>query len=569
MSSFLILFIFYFLILFSLIGYGALFIKFFTKERLFHDFGYLGVLGILFALLISYISNLILPHGYLFNCIFIFIGFLGFVIFLNKNFSLFRKNFYLLILVFLFLLISLIMFKNHDDFTYYHFSYTYILTQFDALVGTGQFNHGFRTPSSIFYLNSLFYLPFIKYFSFNFSSVYILGFANIIFLKGSGLSTDVFKINKSKILKNYKLTNYLAILSFIFINTFFYRIGEYGTDRAAQILILVLVYEIFRMFENIKDSRLSNLKIYSLITIIVSLKAFYILYLLFFIPIFIYYLKKDKLSKFIKDNFKQKYFLICTLIFTLVLLTYFFNTACLIYPLHFTCFENFSWSIPKEQVIAMNNHYQTWSKAGMTPNYKIENPEEYIKYFNWVSGWIDGYFFNKVSDFLLGIFFIFIIFIVTFSLISSGRKKIFLNKYHLSLYFIITLLFFEWFYNHPSLRYGGFCLVVLLIFIPLSFFLSSYTIEIKKFNKAVIILILIGISVFIGRNINRIHKEINFYKYKPLSNIFYYMDEKHFVVHKQVYEIISSYQICKNTDQCDKKSKRIKKVLGKLIFINK
>ena len=110
---------------------------------------------------------------------------------------------------------------------------------------------------------------------------------------------------------------------------------------------------------------------------------------------------------------------------------------------------------------------------------------------------------------------------------------------------------------------------MLLIFIPLASFLSSYTIETKKFNKAVIILILIGISVFIVRNINRINKEISFYKYKPLSNIFYYMDEKHFAVHKQVYEIITSYQICKNTNQCDKKSNRIKKVLGKFIFINK
>ena len=188
-----------------------------------------------------------------------------------------------------------------------------------------------------------------------------------------------------------------------------------------KFLILVLVYEIFRMFENFEESKLANLKIYSLITIIVSLKAFYILYLLFFIPIFIYYLKRYKLSIFIKDNFKQKYFLVYTLIFTLVLLTYFFNTACLIYPLHFTCFENFSWSIPKEQVIAMNNHYQTWSKAGMTPNYKVENPEEYIKYFNWVGGWIDGYFFNKVSDFLLGIFFVFIIFI--YYIFSNKLRK--------------------------------------------------------------------------------------------------------------------------------------------------
>jgi hypothetical protein len=568
MVNIFILFIFYFLILFSLIGYGTLFVKFFTREQIIQDFGYLGILGILFALLISYVSNLILPHGYLFNCIFIFVGILSFTIFIKNNFNLLKKDFLLLIFVFLFLSIALIMFKNHDDFPYYHFSYTYNLTQFDLLVGTGQFNHGFRTPSSIFYLNSLFYLPFIKYFSFNFSSVYILGFVNIIFLKNNGLYTNVFKLNKSKILKNYKLTNYLATLSFIFINVFFYRIGEYGTDRAAQILILVLVFEIFRMFENIEDQRLSNLKIYSLITIIISLKAFYILYLLFFIPIFTYYLKKYKLTKTINENFKQKYILIYLLIFVLVLLTYFFNTGCLIYPLHFTCFENLSWSIPKEQVIAMNNHYQTWAKAGMTPNYKVGNPEEYIKYFNWVGGWIDGYFFNKISDFLLGVFFLCIVFIITFLSISSGRKKISFNKYHLYSYLIIVLLFFEWFYNHPSLRYGGFCLIALLTFIPLSFFLSSYTIEIKKFNKAIIILILISLSVFIVRNISRIDKEIDFYKYKPLSNIFYYIDEKHFAVYNQVSDFIKEYEMCKVDITCKDNKNPIYEIFGKYIFRN-
>ena len=40
-------------------------------------------------------------------------------------------------------------------------------------------------------------------------------------------------------------------------------------------------------------------------------------------------------------------------------------------------------------------------KGGATPNFRVENPEIYIKNLNWVSNWIDIYFFNKVSDFLL------------------------------------------------------------------------------------------------------------------------------------------------------------------------
>ena len=49
----------------------------------------------------------------------------------------------------------------------------------------------------------------------------------------------------------------------------------------------------------------------------------------------------------------------------------------------------------------MNNWYEQWSKAGAGPNFRVENASEYIKYFNWVSNWMDMYFFNKVSDFVL------------------------------------------------------------------------------------------------------------------------------------------------------------------------
>ena len=69
----------------------------------------------------------------------------------------------------------------------------------------------------------------------------------------------------------------------------------------------------------------------------------------------------------------------------------------------FTC-SNFSWAIPAEEVNQMNQWYQQWSKAGASPNFRVENPTQYIENLNWLSNWIDTYFFNKVSDYLLGLF---------------------------------------------------------------------------------------------------------------------------------------------------------------------
>ena len=38
---------------------------------------------------------------------------------------------------------------------------------------------------------------------------------------------------------------------------------------------------------------------------------------------------------------------------------------------------------------------------------------------------------------------------------------------------MLTLLFAEWFYNHPALRYGGYPLIALLLFLPIAQYLSK------------------------------------------------------------------------------------------------
>ena len=88
----------------------------------------------------------------------------------------------------------------------------------------------------------------------------------------------------------------------------------------------------------------------------------------------------------------------------------FINSGCLVYPATFTCSENLYWSFPKETVNDVNEWYELWSKAGATPNYVVEDRKFYIANFNWFGNWIDNYFFNKVSDFLLGLTFLGLIF---------------------------------------------------------------------------------------------------------------------------------------------------------------
>ena len=124
------------------------------------------------------------------------------------------------------LLIFISVGKNHDDFLYYHFPYTYLLTEFSHPIGLGQLNNGFRSPSSIFFISSLFYLPGAEYYLFHITPAFILGFANIILYK--------IVIDK-KLFEKLKFFNLLALFSFCLINIFFYCLAEHGTDRSGMI----------------------------------------------------------------------------------------------------------------------------------------------------------------------------------------------------------------------------------------------------------------------------------------------------------------------------------------------
>jgi len=217
----------------------------------------------------------------------------------------------------------------------------------------------------------------------------------------------------------------------------------------------------------------------------------------------------------------------------------------------------------------MNNWYELWSKAGAGPNFRIENPEEYIKGFNWVANWIDIYFFNKITDFILGIIFLISIFLLFFKDNFFNKKIIKIDNHVYFVYVLIIILGVEWFYNHPALRYGGYHILALLVFIPISIKLSSSKVIIKKYTRITIALVSITIIIFISRNINRIINEMEFYDYKPITQTYYLVDDSHFRIQKKMDKLIEKYNRCKISNvECDKDVK-IKKVMGKFIFINK
>ena len=504
--SFLILFII------STIGYGFLFSKLIFKEFVVLNYGYQGILGFFILCLISIITSYFTAHNFLHNIIIHTLGTIFFFsnLFNNKKDRL--KELKILILITLALLIGLYVFKNHDDFPYYHLTYALNLSENKFMIGMGSFGHGFKTPSSIFYYHSLLYLPYIKYYLFHAGPFIILIFFNYILL-----TKIFFKYQKQE----FDIIYYLSLLNFIFIDVVFYRIGEHGVDRSGQILLILSFIIFLDLLFFKKDEEKTNLKINFILVMIFlasSMKALFYIYLIL-VPIIL--LKTDYLKKY----FKKKNLLIITILsLSLVsnLSNNFFSTGCFLYPEKRTCVENFDWSLTKKEVSKMKTHYEWWAKAGGGPGYKSEIPKkDYVKNFNWVDNWIERHFFNKISDTLLGILFIASL---CFLLFYTKKKKKIEQRKTLLVYLILSVFFIEWFLIHPSMRYGGYILFALPIFIFVSTKIEKYDVTKKKALISTTLLIFLTLFSYNLRNYLRLEKEINFYNYEPVKSPYFNVD---------------------------------------------
>ena len=508
----------YLTILFSIIGFGYLSSKILSIRL---SLGELGLSGILFMTILSYITNLAFPHNFIHNSIFLVLGLFACLSLLRKR--LFRKRIKLILIISSILFIGILMFKTHDDFLYYHFPYTVSLIEFKKIFGLGNLEHGFRTPSSIFYFNSLFYLPIIEKSLINSGAIFFLIFTNIFLIK------KIFNQLKNK--KNDFIL-ILSLLSLIFINTIFYRLAEHGTDRSALILIFILAIYYLESVNRILTKinfKYFYKKILIIILLILSLKSFYLIYTIFLFLLFFEYRRILFNENFYKILFSEKvgyYFLFGAFIF---IFTIFSNTGCLIYPASFTCIDFLSWSIPKSEVIEMKTWYELWSKAGASPTYRVDNIDIYLSNFNWVSNWIQNHFFNKISDFLLSL--LIIISVTSFFLLKTRKEKLPKRNFYLFYFFLIILLI-EWFFNHPALRYGGFTLIALLIFIPLSLYIEKRISLNFNLKKKITILIYISLIFFSFKNMDRIYKELKKYNYNPLINAHYHINEDAYYFNK-------------------------------------
>ncbi len=511
--------IIYLTLIISVIGYGFSFSKIITKYNDFTNvscsIGMIGIYGIFFLIFVSYLTNLVLPHNNIHNLIIIIFGILSSAYYFltrRKNISL--KYFLYSLVISLGLIFY---FKSHDDFSYYHLSFITNLTLNKVQFGIGNFDPAFNHHSSLFFFHSLFKTFFTKDYFYFIGQLGIVVFANTILLENIFKKSKNFKINSSF---------YLSLLMLVFVNIFFYRLAEHGTDRSAQILFFLAFILTINIFEIKKFSNKIFEQLIIIFTLIVTLKSFYLLYSILLFLIYFKFFNFKKIFTFLK-NFPILLF--STAVFLLMIFYNIAHSGCFIYPVSITCFDLFFWGYGPEKVSDYMTWYELWSKAGATPNYRVENIPYYLSGLNWVPNWIDNYFFNKFSDFFFGVLLTVIIFLITF----KPKNIIFKNfRYYLHIYILLILLFLEWFLQHPSLRYGGYVLVFLIMTFPVAIFLDNQNFIYKKKINSIKFLVFLTLIVFFSRNVNRLIDENNVYKYHLLQSPYYDVQKKFYTMQR-------------------------------------
>lgn len=494
MLNIIIFFSSFILLLLSVVGYGLLFqfitfgsIKNLNDQRSI----YVGFYGLFLITLISLITSLFLPHNYNHNILLHLIGILSFIFLKVENKTEYLK---IILLISIFVLSALLISKTHDDFPYYHLPFTRYLTEQKVIFGIGNLQHGFKLISSLFFLNSTFYLPLIEYFSFHFSLIFFLIFFNYFILKEI--------VNK----ESHEVIKYLYLFAFIFFNLSFNRMGEYGTDKAGHLLIAILIIKIFEITcFNYKHNRIDNLIfLIPLLGFCISLKTYFLPYLLLGFTVL---LLDTKLLKSIKIIFISK----SLAIFFLTLLTYFthhfISTGCIVSPISFTCFgDHLEWARGSKHYNGLSIWLEQWAKAGAGPNFRVEDPLVYIEKFNWISRWFENYFSEKVVDQLMILISTFLLIFFLFKKLSFKNSYYTFNKKITFFYTIIIVIFLIWFTKHPTLRYGGYPIVFLIISIPVALFYQKITNRIF-FEKKLKFLVVLIILLFNIKNLDRINNE--------------------------------------------------------------
>ena len=193
------------------------------RDNGFLNLSLIGLLGLFSLYLISSITHIFLPHNYFHNIILHLIGLIV-AYFFRKEFK--KDELKFIFGFFIALFIGLLISKTNEDFPYYHLPFSLQLVEQKLQFGLGNINIAYNHFSSLFHINSVFYLPFVDFYLFNLTNFLF----QIFFFSGLLL---LIKRNETP-----NFTKTFLSLTLILYLVKFSRLAEYGADLPGQLLAL-------------------------------------------------------------------------------------------------------------------------------------------------------------------------------------------------------------------------------------------------------------------------------------------------------------------------------------------
>lgn len=465
-------FIFYLIYVFSffsLAGYGLIYNHKKVHRCNYENFFY----GILTYLCLGFFLNIFNINNSFINILIHLFGLLLFFYKSEKN--IFFKNFWILTIFFLGLLVS----KTHEDFVSYHYQTIINIVEKKLIIGEANLKIEFGQASLFSYVQSLFHTKYSDY-KLIFIPSYLIYVSSIGYLIVNSL--DDKKNNYERL---------YCIFFALLIITKFSRLAEFGYDYIAQFILIICGHKIF--FSEDKKDLHTTIIFFSIACLIKPVS-------LFFTPILLWKLRKILNEIF----FKKKINTILILFFIIItfMSNSFIRTGCLFYPVDKLCFQKnlVPWSA-KVELKENRQVIEVWAKGFFHQNKtnykKIDNINDYLKNLNWVKYWIKLHFFYKIFEYLLIILLIFLVLIF----ISKKIKK----KYFFYEFLFSTFAVLFWFSFVPQFRFGLALIGILFYYI----FINLTPWQLILSNKKIKILFLMAILIFNFKNILRIQSELS------------------------------------------------------------
>ena len=459
------------------------------------------IFGIIFISFIAILINFFFPLNIYVCTLIPLISLI--IIFKNKNIF-FNLNFYKFLIIQSFFLTVLLTESNvyRPDAGLYHLPYIGILNAEKIIFGISNLHTRYSLTSIQQYFSAI-------------NNNLIFENNGIVFaqaLIGSSVIINFLsQINSYIKKKNLNFHFFYLFFVIIFVAYKMNRYGEYGNDAPAHFLVFFLVSEIL-LIKNFNMKDYGNNLILSLF--IVQSK----LTLIFIVLLNLINFNKIKFKIFILD----KRFIFTTLFFTIWLTKNIISSGCLLYPIKLTCFNELSWT-KIETVNKVSVSAEAWTKGWSNKDQKFEiTQKNFIKNFEWVGSWSNVHF-----KLILKILIPYLVFCLLFFIILKIKYK---NKTSYSFpkefkyYFLILLICsLIWFLKSPLFRYGYSFLICTIAFM-FSYFCVKINLPEEKKNYLISSILILCITVFIGKNLVRIVKKDNNYNNYPWPK-YYSMDE--------------------------------------------